>query len=200
VIHRRAYGALLHLYPRRFRREWETELLQAFDDQLVRPIRPTRHPAARAWLATTSDLARTVPRQRMEQFMDRTSAFWRRFSIARPVLVAVGAAALLIGGRFILLPVVLIAGLVLAARKRDSLSEVLTSGLRWFEYLGIGAGLLFAIALGSFLVPDDIPSGLGETLWLLAFTSFVAGWSFILFGVLSGATSLWRRIRPNTAA
>jgi hypothetical protein len=191
---------LLHLYPRGFRREWQDELELAFRDQLVHPIRPAKHPAARAWAVTSRDLATSVPRQRMEQVMNRTSAFWRRFAIARPAVIAVGAAALLIGGRFIMLPIVLIAALVLAARKRDSLAEILTSGLRWFEYLGLGLGLLLAIALGSFLVPDDIPSALGETLWLVAFSSFVVGWSFIIFGVLSGATSLWRRIRPNTVA
>lgn len=37
-------------------------------------------------------------------------------------------------------------------------------------------------------------------LWLLSFSSFILGWSFIVLGVLSGATSLWRRIRPTTVA
>ena len=128
--------------------------------------------------------------------MARTNALGKRFAIARPLIVAVAVAALLVGGRFILLPLVVIVGLVLAARKRQNVAEILTSGLRWYEYIGLGLALLLTIGVGSFLVPDEIPSGLGETLWLVSFISFVAGWCFILFGAVSAAVTAWRRFRP----
>lgn len=61
----RVYAALLHLYPRRFREEYGTDMVLLFRDQR------RDEPAWRVTLRTLLDLALTVPYQHLETRMHK---------------------------------------------------------------------------------------------------------------------------------
>jgi hypothetical protein len=199
VNHARAYRALLHLYPRSFRRAWQHELELAFRDQLVHPIRPTKHPASRAWAVTARDLATSLPRQRLEQVMTSKSSLSRRVSVTLPTIGVIAAGAVLSSRLFLLFPLLVILGVLYAIRRRLDLANVFATGLRWYELVGLGLGVLITIGVGAALLPDF--EGIGaELLWLLALTSFLLGWSLIILGAIAAAAAVWRRVRTRSVA
>jgi hypothetical protein len=63
TAHRAVYRRLLLLYPASFRREYGEPMVHVFCDRL------RDEPAMRAWRRTLGDLARSVPKQRIEVFM-----------------------------------------------------------------------------------------------------------------------------------
>ncbi|MCZ6916587.1 MAG: ABC transporter permease [Gemmatimonadetes bacterium] len=68
----RCYAVLLGLYPRRFRRSYERQLLEAFSQRYR--ARPTGR--ARLWLFHLWDLARSVPREHWDVWRDALRG-WR---------------------------------------------------------------------------------------------------------------------------
>ena len=65
----RFYRALLHLYPRRFRRTFALELIETFRDQR-REVRRVGTPAAVFWLAALYDVL-------VHALAEWTSTLWR---------------------------------------------------------------------------------------------------------------------------
>ena len=80
--HTRAYRALLTLYPRQFRATYADPMVQLFGDCL-------RERGPRAWLGAAADLARSIPKQRIEVIVDRLSPAARVLALAFIVLGAV---------------------------------------------------------------------------------------------------------------
>ena len=72
------YRALLRLYPRNFRRDFDDDLVQLFSELIE------RDGAAAAWRRTVVDLAVTVPRYRLETVMSS-----RRSTTALTAVIAV---------------------------------------------------------------------------------------------------------------
>jgi len=80
VKHQSIYRAALRLYPRSFRHDYGDAMQQLFADRV-------RDVGARAWLRIVPDLARTVPQQRIEAFMNSSRA-------RLPVLIAAGVVSI----------------------------------------------------------------------------------------------------------
>jgi lysylphosphatidylglycerol synthetase-like protein (DUF2156 family) len=113
----RIYESLLWLYPRDFRREYRSDLLQNFNDLLV------DHGIRSAWARTSIDLIVTVPRYRLESIMsEQKSAI--TINIALAVLVA-GAMLAMATGFYPITPVLLIAAIVLAFVQRGALARAI---------------------------------------------------------------------------
>lgn len=81
--HTSAYRALLRAYPRSFRRDYGEPMTQLFADRV-------RDVGAKTWLRVVPDLARTVPQQRIEAFMNNSKARVPVFV----VMAVVGVAAI----------------------------------------------------------------------------------------------------------
>ncbi len=62
--HARTYRAVLHAYPRSFRRDYGEPMTQLFADRV-------RDVGAKAWVRVVPDLARSVPQQRIEAVMSK---------------------------------------------------------------------------------------------------------------------------------
>lgn len=107
------YRVLLRLYPRRFRREFEEDMVQLFCDLADRDGVPS------TWRRTIVDLAVTVPRYRLETIMNV-----RQSSVALSLFSLVGAItgiALLTlgtGTSIAVIVLVLVAAIALAQRGR----------------------------------------------------------------------------------
>jgi peptidoglycan/LPS O-acetylase OafA/YrhL len=108
---------MLWLYPRDFRREYRSDLVQNFNDLLV------DHGIRSAWARTSIDLIVTVPRFRLESIMsEQKSAV--TINVALAVLVA-GAMLAMATGFYPITPVLLITALVLAFVQRGALARAI---------------------------------------------------------------------------
>ncbi len=85
--HQSVYRLLLVLYPKSFRDDYGPAMSQLFGDRF-------RDRGRRAWLETAPDLARTVPKQRMEATMARLSSGAQVVALA---VVVLGAVAVSVG-------------------------------------------------------------------------------------------------------
>lgn len=113
--HAALYRALLALYPRSFREDYEGPMAQVFAD-LVRDAGP------RAWLRALPDLARTVPKQRIEAVMTRLSPGARVLALAFTVLAATAISIGIGAGATPLLAVAVVAVLFSQRRLLASLA------------------------------------------------------------------------------
>jgi hypothetical protein len=104
----RAYRALLVLYPRRFRRDYDDAMVQLFADTV-------RTSGWRAWKRAVPDLVRTVPTERIESVMN-AQATVRVLSLILVVAAAVGA-GIGVGGSVLIPVVVLVAGVLVTQRR-----------------------------------------------------------------------------------
>lgn len=115
--HCRIYESMLWLYPREFRRQYRSDLVQNFNDLL------DDHGLRGAWARTSIDLIVTVPRYRLESIMsEQKSAVTINITIA--VLVA-GAMLAMATGFYPITPLLLIAALVLAFVQRGALARAI---------------------------------------------------------------------------
>jgi hypothetical protein len=114
--HVAAYGVVLRLYPRSFRRDYAEPMQQLFADRV-------RDVGATAWLRIAPDLARTVPQQRIEAVMSNNKA-------RLPVIIAtviVGIIAILGTGGPGIIFVAAIASTVLVFTQRELLASMFGS-------------------------------------------------------------------------
>lgn len=115
--HCRIYESMLWLYPREFRRQYRSDLVQNFNDLL------DDHGLRGAWARTSIDLIVTVPRYRLESIMsEQKSAVTINITIA--VLVA-GAMLAMATGFYPVTPLLLIVALVLAFVQRGALARAI---------------------------------------------------------------------------
>lgn len=115
--HCRIYESMLWLYPRDFRREYRSDLVQNFNDLL------DDHGIRTAWTRTSIDLIVTVPRYRLENIMSEQKSA-TSINIALVVLSVGGMLALTTG----LYPITLvfwIAAIPLAFVQRSALARAI---------------------------------------------------------------------------
>jgi hypothetical protein len=169
----------LYAYPRSFRDRFGAEYVQTIADL-------RRHDGHRSVRTARllMDALVTAPAMRWECLMNTTR-------VVLPVVTAVAAAAaVVIGAPFVALPLlVILAALVVAARRHDQPLAVETSRWagRWVRWLVAGAGL-FLLGLTVLAVDgDDELSTVAWAIWLL---SWIAGGVVAAVGVGLGATRL----------
>jgi hypothetical protein len=174
----RVYGVLLHLYPRRFRREYGALMVQLHRDQ-------RRDRGRRAWLTTFRDLFTTVPARNLEAFMAMSpQGKLVTAAIATAVGIAVFAA---VGGAFAALILMLLLAWILISLLRQR-GAVPARGF-WWKLTASGVGL-FALAFAVFAPPwpeswrSAVP---GDVAWGAGFLAFTISIVLVAAGLLTGA-------------
>lgn len=169
----RIYRGLLHLYPRRFRREYGDDMVALLEDQ-----RRDEH-ALRVLGRTVLDLALTVPTRHLEAHMKRSS------SIAIiTTFVAVAAFAAVLGGPVGLLVAAALLALAALAWRRDRPVVDHADG-RWWRLLLSGSGLL-----ATLVVVTTITGELHNGLWYVAMLTMFTSFGLIGTGVVLGIAGL----------
>jgi hypothetical protein len=156
----RVYRALLHLYPRRFRREYGDAMVALLEDQLR-----DEH-AARVIGRAAVDLVTTVPASHLEAHMKRSP-----ITVTIAVLVALGVVFAVVGGRIGL--VAALAAFVVAAMtwRRSQPVAAATDG-RWWKLLLGGVALFGADMLVANIV-GELPEGGWFVAMVVGLTSLV---------------------------
>jgi hypothetical protein len=173
----RVYSALLHLYPRRFRRDYGPLMLQLFRDQ-------QRERGRRAWSIVLRDLILTVPTRNREAVMSMTpQGKLVVAAIAATVGIVVFAA---VGGAIAALVLMLLLAWILVALLRE---RGATPGRGfWWKLVAGGVGL-FVLAFVFFAGPwpdewrDEVP---GDVAWGVGFFAFTISIVLVAAGVLTG--------------
>lgn len=186
----RLYRLLLLAYPRSFRRRFGDDMAQVFADMDSHASR------LRLWPRTLADVACSVPRQRLESFMDRFSPGARAYvAFALAVISAVGV--VLVGSAVPLaLPILALAAFALAFRHRHQLGHLAATGSRWYLFLAAGAATLAFIALLAGVLPD-YHGAIADGLWYGALFLFLLGWLLIATGAALAMATAWKRITPR---
>lgn len=188
--HERSYRALVLLYPRGFRREYGTDMVLTFRDDL-------RHRGAlAAWRRATADLILSLPVQRLEAIVTQPSAIRAaQTALALSAMLVLTVVAI---GRFVVVGVpiaIALSGLALLyLRSQLPYREAVTSaGSSWWKLIASGAGLLAGIALAAEFGPDV------EFPWHLAVFLFLSGWALMIAGAIAGLVRLAGRLRQRPA-
>ena len=107
------YRSLVQFYPKEFRRDFADDLVQNFTDLLV------RDGPSRAWQRTAVDLAVTVPRYRLETFMNprntNTTLYITTAVVALAAVTSITTGVFPVGGFILLFAAV---GLAIASTSR----------------------------------------------------------------------------------
>lgn len=179
----RVYRVLTALYPRSFRHQYASDLVQAFSD-LAR-----ERGVASTWTRTCIDLAVTVPRYHLEVLMHRHASSSAMTGLALTVGLA-GVAAFAFGG-IVALPLLAIAA-VLVVSQRSALAESLVVPPNQRRARLRVAGVLavvFAASLASWMYHLDHYDSIGDTTLLLhnlvGVLALVGAIGFALAGLLT---------------
>ena len=190
----RAYRALLHLYPRRFREEYGVDMAVLFADQL------RDEPAGRVWARCAVDLAITIPTQHLETHMTRSP------SSTVPVLfsalsVAGVAFALLVGSSVGLalvgLAVAIVAGALAVASWRSSRTVTADrpATSHWWKVLVTGVGVFTTTVVAVNAVGE-----VSEDWWAPMMLTLLAGILTTAAGLILGIVHLTTsRAHPATS-
>lgn len=187
----RAYRALLHLYPRRFREEYGDDMALLFRDQLH------DESARRVWARCVVDLAITIPTQHLESHMNRPPK-----SIVPVLFAALGVAgvvfALVVGSSVGLsavgLAVAVVAGVLATASWRGTRTAAATRPVRtqWWKIVLVGVGTLTAT-----IVVVNVVGEVSEGWWAPMMLAFLVGILTTATGLVLGIGQLTaRRARP----
>jgi hypothetical protein len=171
-----AYRALLHLYPREFRRE--------FGDDMVALLREQRadEGAVRVLGRAVLDLLVTVPTTHMEARMSRAST-----PILVVVLVALGVVFAVAGGPFGLVAAVAAFAVAAVTWRRSQPIAARAGDGRWWKFLAGRVGLLVALVVVT-TITGELPDG-G---WFVAMTAMFTSFVLIATGVVLGIASRFR--------
>ena len=173
----RLYRALLHLYPRSFRREYG-------DDMVALVASQRRHESRFRVAARTSvDLATTIPMRHLEARMPRSST-----TVAIIGLAAIAIVFAVVGGPLAL--VVPLAAFALAVTLFRRSRPMVPADGRWWRLLLAGAGMLASIAVIT-TITGQLPDGW----WFVAMTGLLTSFLLIAAGIVLGIAG---RIRPTT--
>ena len=187
---RRLYRLFLLAYPRTFRRRFGDEMAQAFADLASRTSR------LRLWSHTLADVAVSLPRQQLESLMDRFSPGARAYVVFALAALSAVAVVLVAFAVPLSLPIMAIATVVLAVRRRHHLGHLAATGSRWYLFLAAGVATLALIALLAAVLPD-YHGAVEDALWYAAFGSFLLGWLLIATGIVLAVTTAWKRFTPT---
>jgi hypothetical protein len=173
----RCYRALLFLYPRSFRRDYASQMVQLFRDQ-----RSDR--GRSAWLTTLRDLFTTVPTRNLEAFMSM-SPQGRLITAAIATSVGILVFAL-VGGAYGAIILMLLLAWILTAVVRGR--GAIPSRSLWWKLVVAGVSL-FALAFVVLAPPwpqswrDAVP---GDVAWSVGFLAFVTSMVLVATGLLTG--------------
>lgn len=175
----RGYGALLKLYPRRFRDEYGTDMVLMFQQQC------RDESAWRVFARTAIDLAITIPTQHMEVRMRRSSNVLVPFLFTS--LAGAGLVLAAVGGTR---PVSLAVGLVVVigagalawvAWRRSAPVRLGDWTAAWWKLLLAGALVLAAVIVAA---------GAGVQAWYLGMVSVVVALALVASGVVLGVVQV----------
>jgi hypothetical protein len=168
----RAYRVLLHLYPRRFRREYGDDMVLLLEDQLR--DEGTARVVGRAVL----DLLLTVPTRHLEAYVKRSST-----TAVVIALVALGVVLAVVGGVIGLVSgITMIVIAVLTWRRSQPV--VAATDARWWKLLGGGAALLVAEIIVT-TITGELPDGGWYVAMVVGLTSIVLMASGLVLGITS---------------
>jgi hypothetical protein len=173
----RAYRVLLHLYPRRFRREYGDDMVLLLEDQL------RDEGTARVLGRAVLDLALTVPTRHLEVHVKHSSA------VLTVLLTAAGITLAVVGGPYGLVAAGVAVALAAVTLHRSR--PVVASGATWWKLLAAGAALLVAEIIVT-TITGELPDGGWFVAMVVGLTSFV----LIATGVVHGIAG---RVRPKAA-
>jgi uncharacterized membrane protein YdcZ (DUF606 family) len=172
----RTYRALVHLYPRRFRREYGDDMVLLLEQQL------RDEPAVRVVARVVLDLVVSIPTRHLEVVMNRSAP------VALVVAAVATAVALAVFGSPIGITgaVLLLAFAALVWRRNRPVAEE-AHDARWWKLLLAGGGMLGALVVVT-TITGELPSG-G---WYVAMVVLLASLGLIAAGVLLGLATLAR--------
>lgn len=171
------YRHLTALYPRSFRDEYRDDLTTTFALQLADDGAP------RCWLRTALDLIVTVPTQRMESHMNKSSnhlvpLLYTAVAVGAVLVAIVGGTnreSLIIGAC-----VAVAAGAAAVAAWRRSQPIVGTIGSNgWWKFIVAGASIVASVIVAAGLGVEDWFVGM-----LAIFVAFVLTLTGLVLGVL----------------
>jgi hypothetical protein len=177
----RVYGALIHLYPADFRRDYGRDLVQHFDDLV------SDRGVGTAWVRTGLDLTVTVPRYQLERIM--TEPQTNTALHATVALLTLGGVATLTMDNQLGI-VLLIAGLALGLTQRSALAtsfRVPDSSLRRKRLRTAAVlGGIFLLSYGTFTLTVGDSWTITDTLLaLIGVPAMIAAPLFLLAGLLT---------------
>jgi hypothetical protein len=177
----RTYGVLLHLYPRRFRRDYGDDMVLLLEDQLR--DEGTTRVVGRALL----DLLLTVPTRHLEAHMKRpsTTALVILFAAVGVVLAVFGGVIGVVAG------LTSIALAVVAFRREQPVAAAAGDDGRWWKLLLGGVGLL-----GAEIAVTTITGELPAAGWFIA---MLVGMTAIVLMAAGTVMGIAGRVRPKAA-
>ena len=181
------YRRLTALYPPSFRAEYREDLTTTFALQLA------EDGALRCWLRTVLDLIVTVPTQRMESQMNRTSS--HLIPLVYTAIAASGALLAIVGGTnrsslIIGACIAIAAGAaaVVARRRSQPIASTLsTKG--WWKFVVAGPAIVASVIIAA---------GLGVEAWFVGLLAVFVAFALTLIGVVLGVVR-WTTRSTRTA-
>ncbi len=182
----RTYRSLVKLYPRRFRDEYGADMVAMFREQCRDES---------AWRVTTRaalDLVLTVPTQRLEATMHRSSR--TLVPLIYLAIAVAGFAGALLGGTN---PVPILAGLAImvgagafsvVAWRRSGSVRATTLSSSWWRFLVSGPCLVAAVIVAA---------GLGVEAWYLGMLTLLVALVLTTVGLGLGVAHLLNRRNPQ---
>ena len=181
----RAYGALVGLYPRRFREEYRADLVQFVRDSCEDEA------AWRVWCRIVADLAISIPTQHLETHMHRSPSH-----LVPLIYTAIAAAGLVLaaaGGTSVAL---LVVGLTVAV------TAGITAVISWRRVAPIGGSIQTEhwwklVLAGPVLIGVVvIAAGAGVEAWFAGVLTVLIGLILSFVGLLLGLVRLTSRRPP----
>jgi hypothetical protein len=182
----RVYGALIRLYPRRFRDKYGTDMVQLVRDQF------DDEPAWRVCTRGVIDLAITIPTQHLEAIMNRSPKHF--VPLFYTAIAATGVLLAVAGGTN---AVMLIVGACIAV------AAGVTAAIAWHRAgpprgtAATGSWWKFIVAGPCIIAAVIAAAGLGVDAWFVGVGCVFAGFVSIGIGVLLGLARLSSRHSPT---
>ena len=184
----RAYGALLRLYPRRFRDQYGADMVL-----LIREQR-TEESASRVFVRSMVDLAISIPTQHLEARMRKAPS--PLVPLAYAIAAVAGLLLAILGGTN---PAMLVLGLTLAVvagaiattawRRSRPVGNTRAVTATWWKFLVTGP------CLAAFVI---IASGVGVEAWYLGMVVVLAAFVSTATGLVLGLAHLFaHHLRGN---
>ncbi len=181
----RLYGALVSLYPKRFRAEYGGDMVQLARDQC------SEEPAWRVCGRALLDLAITLPTEHMEAHMNRNPD--HLVPLVYTAVAAGGVLLAIVGGTSVAM---LIAGLATAVvagamaavawRRSGPMCSNVASG-SWWKFVLAGPCIVLLVIAGA---------QLGIEAWLLMMVSIFVAFVLTSIGLVLGIARLIQRRSP----
>lgn len=209
-MHRTLYGALLHLYPSAFRREYGGLMVDAFSDRLAE--RGTRQ----TWASMARDLSLSVPQQTLRETFMR-----QRWMAEVTVLIAIAmVAATWVGAGSSLLfgyGVGFVAFLGLWSADLDSrrdhsvTTDVGPKRWTWWTVLAAAMAAAYVIAAAVQMLGDPKATNIGAFALMVGFAGLIAlglnlrsrslgiGYWIVIIAMVPALVFVWMVVPPLVA-